>query len=120
MRHAAAGLVLTALAAGVAWATAGEVAATAAAAAGLLATGVETAAVLVLRPALRPPFDGILGRWSLGLLLRMGGVVAVGAAVLGWPARFPVLPTALAFVAVLLPLLFFEMHLVYSRLRTRR
>lgn len=44
----------------------------------------------------------------------------VGVAVLVWPERFPVLPTALAFIAVLIPLLFGEMRLVVTRLRTTR
>jgi hypothetical protein len=43
----------------------------------------------------------------------------VGVAVVQWPERFPPLPTALGFVAVLIPLLFGEMGMVVTRLRTR-
>jgi ABC-type Co2+ transport system permease subunit len=98
----------------------GRSGALAAGAAGLLATGVETVAVSALRPALEPPFERLLKRWAVGLALRLAGVAGVGIAVLRWPERFPVLPTALGFLMVLLPLLFGEMRLVVTKLRTTR
>ncbi len=120
MRHLAAGVLLAALAAaatgwGWGWGAAG-----AAGAAGLLAAMAEAVAVTVLRPALEPPFDRLLKRWAVGLGLRIGAVVTVGVGVLRWPERFPVLPTALGFLVVLMPLLFGEMRLVVTKLRTTR
>jgi len=118
--HAVVGLVLTTASGLVVWRLGGSIAAQGAVAAGVLATVVETVAVSLLRPALVPPFERLLKRWAYGLGLRVGGVAAVGVAVLVWPERFPVLPTALGFVAVLIPLLFGEMRLVVTRLRTTR
>lgn len=120
MTHAAVGAILTTVAGLVAWWFGGDIAAQGAVAAGVVATVVETAAVSLLRPALDPPFETLLKRWAYGLGLRVGGVALVGVAVLVWPERFPVLPTALAFIAVLIPLLFGEMRLVVTRLRTTR
>lgn len=120
MRHGALGILLSAGIGGAVWLVAGMGPAQAALAAGLLATAIEVAAVTALRPALRPPYEGLLQRWALGLALRMVGVAVVGWAVLGWRERFPVLPTALGFVGVLLPLLGLEMRLVLTRLQTTR
>jgi hypothetical protein len=120
MRHAAAGLLLTLGVSAVAGLVGGATAALAAAVAGGLATAIEAAAVAVLRPALEPPFPVLLKRWALGLALRLTGVAAVGVAIVRWPDRAPVLPTALGFLAVLIPLLFGEMRLVVTRLRTTR
>jgi hypothetical protein len=102
-----------------AWWWGGDSAA-AAGAAGVLAAAAEGAAVTALRPALVPPFDRLLQRWAVGLALRVGALVAVAVAVLRWPGWFPVLPTALGFLVVLMPLLFGEMRLVVTRLRTTR
>jgi hypothetical protein len=118
--HAVVGVVLTAVAGLVAWWLGGGIAAQGAVVAGLVATVVETAAVSLLRPALEPPFLKLLKRWAYGLGLRVGGVALVGVAVLVWPERFPVLPTALAFIGVLIPLLLGEMRLVVTRLRKTR
>ena len=118
MRHGALGILLSAGIGGVVWLVAGRGSAQAAAVAGLLATAIEVAAVAALRPALRPPYEGVLRRWALGLSLRMVGVVVLGWAVLAWRERFPVLPTALGFLGVLVPLLGLEMRLVLTRLQT--
>jgi len=120
VRHFAAGLLLTATATALAGWWWGRDAAVVAGAAGLLAAAAETVAVIALRPALVPPFEHLLERWAVGLGLRIGAVVAVGVAVLRWPARVPVLPAALGFLMVLLPLLFGEMRLVVTKLRTTR
>jgi hypothetical protein len=118
MKHLAAGLLLSAVAAVLAdWWWGGGAAA---AAGGLLATAAETAAVTVLRPALEPPFERLLKRWSVGLGLRVGAVTLVGVAVLRWRDWFPVLPTVTGFLLVLIPLLLGEMRLVVTRLRTTR
>lgn len=120
MKHLAAGLLLSVSAVALAGWWWGRDAAVVAGAAGLLAAAAETAAVTVLRPALAPPFDRLLKRWVVGLGLRIGAVAAVGVAVLRWPTRFPVLPAALGFLMVLMPLLFGEMRLVVTKLRTTR
>ena len=104
----------------VSWWLGGAGGAVAAVCAGALATGIETAALRLLRPALVPPFERVVKRWAYGLALRLGGVGLVGVAVVRWPAQFPTLPTAFGFVAVLLPLLFGEMRFVVARLRTTR
>jgi len=120
MRQAVLGLILTAVVGAVSWRLGGGPAAVAALAAGVLATGIETLALRLLVPALVPPFERLVKRWAYGLALRLGGVGLVGMAVVRWPAQFPPLPTALGFVAVLIPLLFGEMRLVVTRLRTAR
>ena len=120
MRQAALGVTLTAAASAVSWWLGGVAAAVATLAAGILATGIETVALRLLLPALEPPFERLVKRWAYGLGLRLGGVGLVGVAVVRWPAQFPPLPTALGFVAVLIPLLFGEMRLVVTRLRTAR
>lgn len=120
MRHLGAGLLLTvvvALLAGRLW---GRDAAVAGAIAGVLAAGIESGAVTLLRRALDPPFERLLKRWALGLGLRLGGLALVVGAVVLWPRRFPVLPTAVGFVAVLIPLMLGEMWLVWTKLRTTR
>jgi hypothetical protein len=120
VRQAAAGLVLTAGVGAVCWWLGGRSAALAGGAAGLAATAIEVTALRLLTPALVPPFGRLIRRWAYGLGLRLGGVGLVGLAVLRWPVRFPPLPTALGFVAVLIPLLFGEMRMVVTRLRTTR
>ena len=54
------------------------------------------------------------------MALRLGGMALVMSAVVGWPDRFPVGPTAIGFVAVLIPLLVGEMWLVWTNLRVTR
>jgi hypothetical protein len=120
VRHLVVGLVLTAglaLLAGRIW---GWDAGVVTALAGLLATGIESCSVTLLRRALDPPFERLLKRWALGLGLRLGGLALVVGAVVLWPRRFPVLPTAVGFLAVLIPLMLGEMWLVWTKLRTTR
>ncbi|HEV8456325.1 MAG TPA: hypothetical protein VGQ24_15605 [Gemmatimonadales bacterium] len=79
---------------------------------GLTATAIQVIAVALVRPA----FDGetvrLLKRWGLGMLLRVLGVALVATAVTLDRALFPPLPTAFAFLGVLVPLLFMEVRLV--------
>jgi hypothetical protein len=49
---------------------------------------------------------------GIGMALRLGGVVLMLVAVLIDRGRFPPLPTALAYVGVLIPLLLFEARFV--------
>lgn len=120
MKHLVIGLLLTGgVYAAVRWGW-GPAAAGGAGFAGLLAAGIESAAVSLLRPALQPPFERLFKRWAMGLGLRLGGLLVVVVAVLQWPDRFPVVPTAAGFVAVLIPLLLGEMWLVWTNLRTKR
>jgi hypothetical protein len=75
---------------------------------GSLATTIQTIAVLVVRPYWDAPFEKFAWRWLLGIALRFLGVVAIVVAVMADRALFPPLPTALAYLGVLIPLLFTE------------
>lgn len=88
-------------------------------AAGLLAGAIHLVAVGVLRPSLVPPFEGMMGRWMVGLGLRFGGIAVVAVALLALPDLFPALPTALGFLGVLIPLLFAEMRMLWHAMSRR-
>lgn len=108
MRHLALGLGLTvAIGAGatIIW---GRGAILPAGAFGLLATGIQLAAVRVLRPALGAPFRILVRRWAIGMGLRLMGVVLLAAGIATDPARFQPVPSALGYLGVLIPLLFTE------------
>jgi len=120
VKQAVLGLVLAAAVGAVSGWRGGGSAAVGGLAAGLLATAIEVTALRLLTPALVPPFERLMKRWAMGLGLRLGGLAAVVAAVMLWPGRFPVLPTALGFMAVLIPLLLGEMWVVATTLRTTR
>jgi hypothetical protein len=77
---------------------------------GGLATVIQLSAVAVVRPALGAPFSKFLGRWGMGMAFRLGGVVVFLVAVLIDRALFPPVPSAFAYLGVLIPLLFTEMH----------
>ena len=79
---------------------------------GLLATGIQVASVALVRPAFAGETVRLMKRWGLGMLLRGLGVALVAAAVMLDSALFPPLPTAFAFLGVLVPLLFLEVRLV--------
>ena len=79
---------------------------------GLLAAGISAAAVALLKPALRSEFGAALARWGMGMALRLVGVGLFVLAVVWEPERFPALPTAIAYIGVLIPLLFYEMRLL--------
>lgn len=65
-------------------------------------------AVALLRPGMKAPTTAFMGRWLGGIAIRF---VALGALMI-WAAThrasLPVLPAALGFLGVLLPLLFLE------------
>ena len=79
---------------------------------GLLATGIQVASVALVRPVFAGETVRLLKRWGLGMLLRVLGVALVAAAVMIDSTHFPPLPTAFAFLGVLVPLLFLEVRLV--------
>ncbi len=77
---------------------------------GSLATVIQFGAVAAVKPVRDEPFSTFVGRWGLGTGLRLAGVVAFLAAVLIDRELFPPLPTAFAYLGVLIPLLFMEMR----------
>jgi hypothetical protein len=77
---------------------------------GTLATAIQFGAVAVVRPVREAPFSKFMGRWGVGMGLRMGGVVLFLVAVLIDRELFPPVPSALAYLGVLIPLLFTEMR----------
>jgi len=79
---------------------------------GGLATVIQFAAVLVVRPAMDGPTTELMKRWGFGMGLRFLGVVAFVVAVLWSRDIFPPLTTAIAYLGVLVPLLFTELRLL--------
>ena len=79
---------------------------------GLIATAIQLIAVALVRPVWAGETVPLLKRWGIGMLLRGLGVALVAVAVTVDRALFPPLPTALAFLGVLVPLLFMEVRLV--------
>jgi hypothetical protein len=98
-----------AILAGVLW---GGRAAFAAAALGLAAGMLQTAAVALLQPHVRAPAGPFMKRWMLGMGLRLLGVVVVGVAIWADRGIFPPIPSASGFLVVMVPLLFFEARLI--------
>jgi hypothetical protein len=79
---------------------------------GLVATAIQVISVELVRPAFAGETVRLLKRWGVGMLLRVVGVALVALAVTLDRALFPPLPTAFAFLGVLVPLLFMEVRLV--------
>lgn len=79
---------------------------------GLIATAIQVVAVALVRPAFAGETVRLLKRWGIGMLLRFLGVAMVAVAVTVDRVHFPPLPTAFAFLGVLVPLLFMEARLV--------
>jgi hypothetical protein len=79
---------------------------------GLIATAIQVISVALVRPVFGGETVRLLKRWGVGMLLRGLGVALVAVAVTIDRALFPPLPTALAFLGVLVPLLFMEVRLV--------
>ena len=80
----------------------------AAALGGAVAVLAQLGAVRLLRPAMRAPQLVFMSRWLSGMgvrVLALGGVLAIAAT---HRAVLPLLPAALGFLGVLLPLLFLE------------
>jgi hypothetical protein len=110
VKRLALGLSLTAVAAALLGATSRWQVAVAGTGFGLLATGIHLAAIRLLRPALGGSVKQLAARESLGLALRLAGAGVWLAAALADPETFPALPTAGAYLGVLMPLLFMEIR----------
>lgn len=108
IRLLAAGAVLTGLVTTALWLAFGRDAVVPGVVFGTLATGIQGAAVAALRPAVHQPFERFVARWSVGMGLRMAGVMLFVVAVVVDRGHFPPLPTALGYLGVLVPLLFTE------------
>jgi hypothetical protein len=79
---------------------------------GLIASAIQAISVALVRPVFKGETVRLLKRWGLGMLLRVVGVALVAVAVTIDRTLFPPLPTAFAFLGVLVPLLFLEVRLV--------
>ncbi len=77
---------------------------------GALATLIQFAAIKAVRPAWEAEFSVFVSRWGLGMGLRLVGVLLFLAAVLVNRELFPPVPTAFAYLGVLIPLLFMELR----------
>ncbi len=78
---------------------------------GAVATAIQVVAMGVVGPKIgQGDFRGLLLRWAAGTGLRVLGVVLVVVMATVDEGRFPPLPTALGYLAVLVPLLFFEVR----------
>lgn len=107
---AALGVLLTAVATAVIWGIWGRSAVVAGGLFGFLATVIHLVAAKALRSALDAPFKTLAVRYLFGMALRLGGAAFVMVAVLSNRTLFPPLPTAIGYLAVLIPLLFTEIR----------
>ena len=79
---------------------------------GGMATAIQLAAAGFLRRSAGKPFEQLLKAWGLGMALRMLGMFLFLGAVLADRTLFPPLPTALAYVGVLIPLMFSDLRTI--------
>ncbi len=79
---------------------------------GLIATVIQATSVALVKPVYAGETVQLLKRWGIGMLLRGLGVALVAVAIIADRDLFPPVPTALAFLGVLVPLLFMEVRLV--------
>ncbi len=110
MRTALYGVGLTALVTATLWAIWGAPALVPGISFGLLATGIQVVAVRLLRTG-GDEFGRTMARLGMGMGLRLVGVVLFAVAVVVWRGVFPPLPTAFAYLGVVVPLLFLEIRL---------
>jgi hypothetical protein len=75
---------------------------------GGLATGIQLAAVAVVTPMVDGPYAKFMSRWAVGMGLRLAGIGVFVACAVVLRDLFPPLPTAFAYLGVLIPLLFSE------------
>jgi len=112
VRHLAVGLVLTAVVTALLVRVFGPVALMPGLVFGGIATAIQYAAGSMLRRASGKPFEQLLKAWGAGMGLRVMGMLLFLAAVLIDRVLFPPLPTALAFVGVLIPLMFSDLRTI--------
>ena len=105
------GAVATAVVASVAWLASGVAGAAGAATAGLVATMLSLLALRLIKRTGREPTVDQLMVYGIGVVLRMLGVLIIAVLVMRDPERFPVVPTALGYLGVILPLLYLETRL---------
>ncbi|MFQ6047217.1 MAG: hypothetical protein ACE5PT_12825 [Gemmatimonadales bacterium] len=108
MRLLAAGLGLTASITVASWVVFGRAALVPAITFGVLATIIQLSATALMKPVLDAPFAKFMGRWGVGMGMRLLGVIAFAAAVIVNSELFPPLPAAIGYLGVLLPLLVLE------------
>lgn len=105
------GLALTAAAGGLSWALWGHAGAHAALVFGGIATVLQVgAAALMAKPLAAGDYRALMPRWAMGSLIRLVGIVAIPIAVAIDRSTFPPLGAALGYLAVMIPLLFFEIR----------
>ena len=107
-----AGLLLTALWAGLANQFWGGQAAFAAAVFGGIATVIQLAALALVARSKGAKFDQFIARWGIGMGLRFTGVILIAVASGLDRAHFPPIPVAAGFLGVLIPLLIYEVRLI--------
>ncbi len=112
MRDLGVGLVLTAVVTGVMYLVWGSEALVPGLTFGLLAAVINAVAVALLKSGLKGTYAKTMAWWAMGMGLRLLGVALFTLAVVREPELFPALPTAIGYVGVLLPLLFYEMRLL--------
>ena len=79
---------------------------------GAVATVIQLIAGVFLRRAVGQPFEQLLKAWGIGMGLRVLGMFLFLGAVLADRTLFPPLPTALAFLGVLIPLMFSDLRTI--------
>jgi hypothetical protein len=112
VKHLAAGLVLTAIVTALLVRGFGSIALLPGVVFGGVATVIQLAAGVFLRRAVGKPLEQLLKAWGIGMGLRVLGMFLFLGAVLVDRAHFPPLPTALAFVGVLIPLMFSDLRTI--------
>lgn len=112
MKHVAVGVILTAVVTALLVWGFGRAAFVPGLAFGGIATAIQVAAGGFLRRAAGKPFEQLLKAWGLGMGLRVLGMFLFLGAVLADRAVFPPLPTALAFLGVLIPLMFSDLRTI--------
>lgn len=75
---------------------------------GGLAVLIQLTSHAIVKPAIEGSFHKLMGRWGIGMGLRLAGVVLFVAATLWRRDWFPPLPAAFGYLGVLIPLLFME------------
>ena len=108
MKLAAVGLGLTVVVTAILWLGWGRAAVVPGLTFGGLATGIQVAAVAAVKPVWNEAYERFAWRWAMGMGLRLVGVAAIVLAVVLDPNLYPPLPTAFAYLGVLVPLLFAE------------